>query len=219
MQRRVLIFDLDGTLTDPRAGITRCIRLALARAGAPVPAAADLEHFIGPPLYEIFLTILADEARASQAVLDFRECYGGEGLFENEPYPGITDAITLLHERAPALFIATSKPHAFADRILEHFALRAFFRGVYGCEMNGDRADKRELLAHLLEREQLPGAGAVLIGDRKHDVLAARANGVGSVGVTWGFGSHAELADAGADTICHSIDELVRWYLADSAAG
>ncbi|MBV8515762.1 MAG: HAD hydrolase-like protein [Acidobacteria bacterium] len=217
MQRRVLIFDLDGTLTDPREGITRCIRAALARAGVPVPDAADLLHYIGPPLSEVFLTILGDETLAAQAVLDFRECYGGAGLYENAPYAGITEAITLLHGHAPALFIATSKPHAFADRILDKLALKPFFRGIYGCEMNGDRADKRELLAHLLERERLAGADAVLIGDRKHDVAAARANGAGSVGVTWGFGSHEELAEAGADTICDTIDELVEWYLADAA--
>jgi phosphoglycolate phosphatase len=216
-QRRTLIFDLDGTLTDPREGITRCIRAALARAGAPLPDAADLERFIGPPLYEIFLTLLDDETRAARAVLDFRECYGADGLFENQPYAGIPEALALLHDRAPALFIATSKPHAFAERILEHFALKPFFRGIYGCEMNGDRADKRELLAHLLERERLRAADAVLIGDRKHDVIAARANGAGSVGVTWGFGSRAELVEAGADTICASVDELIQWYLADPA--
>lgn len=207
--RPTLIFDLDGTLIDSREGIVRCMRVVLAQSGAREHSDAELEALIGPPLADIFAALLGDEA-APRAVRAYRECYGVAGLFEGRLYDGIEDALRVLQQRAPALLLATSKPQAYAVRILEHFALSRYFRGVYGCELTGERADKTELLAYLLEQESLPDA--VMIGDRKHDVVAARALGLHSVGVTWGFGSAEELSIAGAHTICASVAELVEWY-------
>ena len=213
MARPALIFDLDGTLADPRAGITRCIRHALETLAVAIPPDAELERLIGPPLLDGFASILGDAARATEAVIAYRECYdGGGGLYESELYPGIEDAIAAMNGMAPAMFVATSKPRVFAERILDRLQLRAYFRAVYGCELSGERADKTELLSYLLKEEQLGGGSAVMIGDRMYDVVAARAHGLRSVGVTWGFGSVEELRDARADALCSSVAELVRWY-------
>jgi phosphoglycolate phosphatase len=208
-----LIFDLDGTLADPRAGILRCIGHALAHAGASAPRDVQLEQYIGPPLRDVFASILgAEDPRIDAAFRAFREEYGTQGLFEKHLYPGILETLRALQDLAPGMFIATSKPREFAERIAAHFDLTSFFRGIYGCELTGERADKAELLAHLLQEQSLDPADAVMIGDRKYDVAAARANGIRSIGVTWGYGSLDELTQAGADTICHSPADLIRCY-------
>ena len=211
MLRPALIFDLDGTLMDPREGITRCMRSALLRLDVVPPSDADLECLIGPPLIDCFRTLLGDE-RAAQGVLLFRECYGGGGMYENELYPDIVETLDALHTLSPALFVATSKPRVYAEQILDRLSLRHYFRAIYGCELSGERADKAELLTYLLQGESLHRDAAVMIGDRKHDVVAARANGLRSVGVTWGFGSVDELREACADTLCATTADLVRWY-------
>jgi phosphoglycolate phosphatase len=211
MDRPVLIFDLDGTLTNPREGITRCMRAALLRLDVVPPSDGDLEQLIGPPLIDCFRTLVGDE-RSAQGVLYYRECYGSGGLFENTLYPDIIETLESLDVLAPALFVATSKPRVYAERILDRLALRRYFRAVYGCELSGERADKAELLTYLLRGENLDREAAVMIGDRVHDIAAARANGMRSVGVTWGFGTVEELRDARADTLCAKADDLVRWY-------
>lgn len=210
LKRPTLIFDLDGTLTDPREGITRCIRHALEHLGIDHPESHDLERWIGPPLFETFTAIVGSE-RAPAALDAFRNWYSDVGLYENRVYDGIPPALAALRRDGHTLLVATSKPHLYAVRILEHFDLHRFFDGVYGSELSGERADKTELLTHLLREEQLDPKDAVMIGDRKHDVVAAKAVGMRSVGVAWGFGSKEELANAGADGISGSIDELLAW--------
>ena len=211
MHRPTLIFDLDGTLTDPREGITRCIRHALEHVGADCPDEADLERWIGPPLHQSFSAILGTNGRAGQALEAFRARYADVGLYENRLYEGIAQALAELQRSSHALLIATSKPERHAIRIVEHFGLQPFVRAVYGSELSGERADKTELLTHLMREEGLAPADAVMIGDREHDIAAARACRMRSVGVTWGFGSEDELRGAGADMICFSIGELVAW--------
>jgi phosphoglycolate phosphatase len=203
----ILIFDLDGTLTDPSAGIIACLHQTLDGIGVEIPPADVLRQCIGPPLRDALLPMLGDVAAADRALTLFRERYARTGLFENAPYPGIEQALETLSASAK-LFIATSKPQEFADRIVDHFDLRRFFVAVYGCGMNGELADKAELIRHIIERENIPASDAVMIGDRKHDILAARANGIRSIGVTWGFGSWDELGDAGADALCASVEAL-----------
>lgn len=212
MKRAVLLFDLDGTLTDPREGITRCIRHALASAGALPPTEFELEKYIGPPLAETFALLLGTPAAAEGALMAFRACYREGGLYENRLYPGIEKALDELCSLAPAMFVATSKPREFAVRIVEHFGLRRFFRAVYGAETTGERSDKTELLSHLLRRERLHPTDVIMVGDRQHDIIAARRNAVRAVGVTWGFGSLEELAHAGPEAICASAEDLVNWY-------
>ena len=207
-----LIFDLDGTLTDPGAGIVSCIRYALEKLGEKVPGDEALARYIGPPLRESFSGLLkTSEKRAiDHAVNVYRERYSTIGLLENEVYPGIPEALSELRSRGDVLYVATSKPGLYAREILEHFALSGYFRGIWGCELDGARADKGELLAHLLEQEKLPTCGTVMIGDRIHDAIGARANGIVPVGVLWGYGDEAELRSAECEMLVRTPPELGR---------
>ena len=206
----VLLFDLDGTLTDPRPGIVRCMRHALDELGAPCPSDDVLASFIGPSLRGTFATLLktSDRELVEQAMALYREQYGDTGLFENQVYDGIAQMLDLARLTASASFVATLKPKTYADRIVHRLGLDRYFDGVYGSELDGKFDDKVDLLAHLLATEQIPPERAVMIGDRAVDMVAARANRVRSIGVLWGYGSEAELAGAGADSLCASPGEL-----------
>lgn len=204
----VLLFDLDGTLTDPREGITRCLRHALEAVGAVVPHEDELVRWIGPPLHHAFRQYLGDGAVVSRAVEAYRGRFAERGLFENQLYPGVPEALAQLRQSGWTLFLATSKPAVFARKILEHFGLAPHFAGVYGSELSGERSDKAELIAHLLAAEGVGSAAATMIGDRAYDVVGARRNGVRALGVLWGYGSLSELSDAGAEAVFASISEL-----------
>ena len=193
-QYRHILFDLDGTLTDPREGITRSVQFALARLGIDEPDLTALEHFIGPPLLQCFMhSYDFDEATAWQAVQHYRERFAEVGLYENRLFDGVPELLQLLGEQDRRLYIATSKPRVFAEKIAEHFGFAGHFRLIYGSELDGTRTDKVELLAHLLEQERLPRAATLMIGDRKHDLIGARRNGLDAAAVGYGFGSAEEL--------------------------
>lgn len=206
----VLLFDLDGTLTDPRPGIVRCMRYALDKLGVPCPSDDVLASFIGPPLRGTFATILetSDRELVERALAFYREQYGETGLFENHVYDGVAQMLYDVRLTASALFVATLKAKPYADRIVHRLGLGCYFTGVYGPELEGRFDDKVDLLAHLLATEKISTESAVMIGDRAGDIVAARANRVRSIGVLWGYGSESELADAGADTLCASPSEL-----------
>lgn len=206
----VLLFDLDGTLTDPRPGIVRCMRYALGELGAPCPSDDVLASFIGPSLRGTFATILetSDRALVERALELYREEYGVGGLFENHVYDGVIPMLDAVRLEASALFVATLKPKPYADRIVQRLGLARYFAGVYGPEMEGKYDDKVELLAHLLAAERISPESAIMIGDRAGDIVAARANDLRSIGVLWGYGSASELADAGADLLCASPGDL-----------
>lgn len=206
-----LLFDLDGTLTDPFVGITTCIRHALTALGRPAPPADQLRWCIGPPLKDSLATLLgeAHAHRVDEALAVYRERFGRVGLFENEVYPGIGDALGRLRDRGFELRVATSKPAVFARRIIEHFDLAGYFLAVEGCELDGTRSDKRSLIAHILRQSGIAPSDALMIGDREHDVFGARENGVAAIGVLWGFGSREELEAAGALRCVATPDLLV----------
>ncbi|WP_027896350.1 HAD family hydrolase [Zestomonas thermotolerans] len=190
-----ILFDLDGTLSDPREGITRSVQYALAQLGIDEPDLARLEHFIGPPLLQCFMASYGfDEATAWQAVNHYRERFRVTGLYENRLFDGIPALLERLASQGRTLYIATSKPTLFAEEIARHFGIAGYFRRIYGSELDGTRTDKAELLAHLLETEGLPPRSALMIGDRKHDLIGARRNGLDCAAVGYGFGSFAELA-------------------------
>lgn len=199
-----VLFDLDGTLTDPREGIVACFKYALKILQLDSPADQKLERMIGPPLRESFSTLIEtdNDDLLERAVTLYRERFATTGLFENSLYPGIGGALTRLRGQGSSLFVATSKPRVFAERIVAHFSLGRFFRGVYGSELDGTNANKRDLLAQLLRAESLSPTDTVMVGDRAHDILGARANGLFSVGVLWGYGSREELVSAGAEALC-----------------
>lgn len=208
--KSVLLFDLDGTLTNPRPGIVSSIRYALERLDHPSPPDDALALWIGPPLRRSFATLLgiSDAGQIERAMALYRERYTDLGLYENSVYQGIEDMLTRCQTHASAMFVATSKPTVFAERILQHFGLAGFFERVYGAELDGRFDNKTELLAHLLAAEGIPAATAAMIGDRAMDVVAAKTNGAHAVGVLWGYGSPEELRDAGADTLCVAPAEL-----------
>lgn len=207
-----ILFDLDGTLTDPRDGIVRCIQYALERLGLESRSEAELLHFIGPPLRESFSELLntTDEVALTHAVNVYRERYSTIGLLENQLYAGIPEALSALRERGDTLFVATSKPGLYAQQILEHFALAGYFRSIWGCELDGTRADKGNLIAHLLEQEKLTPAETVMVGDRSHDAVGARANGILPVGVLWGYGDEQELITAQCKVLLRTPAELAQ---------
>lgn len=205
----IALFDLDGTLTDPKAGITRSVQYALERLGRPVPEADELTWMIGPPLIAGFTKLLGSPAEVPEAVRFYRERYSDVGLFENEVYAGIPPLLHKLQEKGVRLYVATSKLHVFARRILDHFELSRFFVEIYGSELDNRNADKRDLIKHILDRERFDPARAVMIGDREHDSIGAKANGIAAIGVTWGYGSRQELLEAGAACLVDDPQGLV----------
>lgn len=208
-----LLFDLDGTLTDPKVGITESIRYALDKMERPYPPDASLDWCIGPPLQETFATLLQtdDPQLPIEALRLFRERFGTVGLFENEPYPDIANVLGQLQAAGLRLFIATSKPAVYARRIVEHFDLARYFLQVYGSELDGRFTHKNELIHHILQQEALAADQTLMIGDREHDVLGAKANHVAAAGVTWGYGSAQELTAAGALTLLHQPSNLLHF--------
>jgi phosphoglycolate phosphatase len=201
-----ILFDLDGTLTDPLVGITTSVQHALHGLGGIPRTQAELARYIGPPLRGTFALLLEteDPLVIEHAMGLYRERYGVLGLFENEVYPGVHAMLTELHAAGYALYIATGKPRIYAQKIVEHFDMHPYFRGVYGSELDGRFDNKAELLEHLLREEKIEAPRAVMIGDRSHDIVAAKANGIPSIGITYGYGSLEELTEAGADRILAS---------------
>ena len=203
-----VFFDLDGTLTDPREGITRCIQHALEQLGGPSCSQDELTFCIGPPLRESFgLLLQTDDADLIEQALGlYRDRFSTVGLFENTVYPGVREMLEQLQRQT--VFLATSKPRVYAERILSHFELSGYFEGIYGSELNGRFENKTDLLRHVLTSERLAASSTLMVGDREHDIIGARQNACGAMGVTYGYGSEDELRSAGADHICHSPQEV-----------
>ena len=202
-----IFFDLDGTLTDPKIGIVRSIYYALDRLGVEPSSDDDLTWCIGPPLLDSFEKIVGS-ALAPKAVEYYRERFSEFGWKENELYTGIVDVLRQLSESGRAIYVATSKPLIFADRIVEHFELYPFFSRVFGSELDGTRSNKGELLRYALS-EVGAAPEATMVGDREYDIIGAKENLMRSVGVTYGYGSQRELRNAGADVLVDSPNQLV----------
>lgn len=197
--KNTLLFDLDGTLTDPFEGISRCFEYALERLNVAAEPGFDFRQLIGPPMQQSFEALVAP-GLVDRAIGYYRERFRTRGLYENALYQGIEELVARL---APSyrLYVCTSKPTVYATQILRHFGLDGYFRAVYGSELDGRFAHKPELLAHLLSQERIAAQEASMIGDRKHDVIAALENGVTAYGAAWGYGTVEELRSAGAHAI------------------
>ena len=207
-----VLFDLDGTLTDPAEGITNALMHAQRRLGMAVSPREDLYVFIGPPLIETFMSEWGlTRAESEQALVYYREHFSTKGLFENVPYEGIGQALAELKEAGFRLFVATSKPEPLSLRILEHFDLLPYFEAVAGSTMDEQRTKKGEVIAYALQTFHLDPAETVMVGDRKHDVIGARENGLPCLGVLYGYGSREELTAAGAAALVADVGELVAW--------
>jgi phosphoglycolate phosphatase len=174
-----------------------------------VPTQDELLWCIGPPLHASFKALLGTtDADADRAVDYYRERFGDVGLFENELYAGIEATLTAVAAPGRRLFVATSKPHVFADRIIDHFGLRPHFGRVFGSELDGTRVHKTDLLRYALDETATDPARAIMIGDRQHDIIGAANNGIATIGVLYGYGSRAELVDAGAGHLCKAPGEI-----------
>lgn len=204
-----IYFDLDGTLTDPRPGITRSIQYALRKLDRAAPSEDELTWCIGPPLHASLKKLVGTDDLADKALSLYRERFADIGLFENEVYPGIEDTLSVLARSGRRLFVATSKPGVYAERIIDHFKLRVYFERVFGSELDGRRSDKSDLLGHALQTTGVDPSQAMMIGDRSHDMIGARNNGMTAVGVLYGYGSKEELLDAGAHHICATPQRLL----------
>ena len=205
-----IFFDLDGTLTDPGEGITNSVAYALRQTGREVPPRSELYSYIGPPLLEQFMNVYGvDETEARAMTDEFRVYFQDRGILENELYAGIPEALQALKEAGATLIVATSKPEVFAERILERFDLRKFFTVVAGSTMDESRTNKADVIAYAMEKLGRPVGKALMVGDRKHDVLGAAAHGIPTVGALYGYGSREELMDAGAVAIADTVADLV----------
>lgn len=214
-----LLLDLDGTLTDPKVGITNGIRVALAKLEVEVPHEDDLLEWIGPPLKEQFGKFLAstDEVLLDSAVAHYRSYFSVTGLFENTMYDGVPAMLETLKGAGFRIFLATSKPRVYAERILDHFGLSCYFDRIHGSELDGRLTDKRDLVRHILETEGLDPGETIIIGDREHDVIGGKANGISTASITYGYGSMEELKAAAPDRIFDTLPELTKFLIASRA--
>ncbi len=208
--KEFILFDLDGTLTDPKEGITRSVAYALSKFGIETPDLDSLRPFIGPPLLEAFMEYSGlSEQAALQAVEYYRERFREVGIFENILYAGIPELLEKLKGAGKRVLLATSKPEVFARRILKHFALDSYFDFAGGSTLDHTRDRKAEVIRYVMEQCGISDPGsAVMIGDREHDVLGAKACGMEAIGVLYGYGSQEELEAAGAAGIARSLEEL-----------
>ncbi|MGE0665002.1 MAG: HAD hydrolase-like protein [Sphingomonadales bacterium] len=201
-----LFIDLDGTLTDPKPGITGSVRYALAMLG--MASDMELDWIIGPPMQESLRQLTGSDRLAAAALGHYRERFGTVGLFENAVYPGIPEALMALRISGRRMFLATSKPRVYAERILDHFNMAGYFDRLFGSELDGTNVHKTDLLRHALAETGADPAGSLMIGDREHDAIGARANGITPVGVLWGYGSREELEVAGVTRLLERPADL-----------
>lgn len=207
--KQYLLFDLDGTLTDPMVGITSSVQYALEKFGIHVRYLKELIPFIGPPLAESFQKFYGfSKEDAEKAIQYYREYYAPKGIFENEVYEGIPEMLAHLTEAGFTLLVATSKPTVFARKVLKHFGMKDYFSFVGGSELDGSRTKKAEVISYILKTCGIEAKEAIMIGDRRHDIEGGKACGLESVGVLYGYGTEQELTEAGADHIIRTVAEL-----------
>lgn len=207
---KIILFDLDGTLSDPKEGITRSVQYALEKLGVVEPDLDRLEPFIGPPLQESFSAVYAfDDEKTKLAIDYYRERFKETGMFENELYPGIEPLLAQLKAEGKRLAVATSKPTVFAERILQYFRINSYFDFVVGSHLDGTRISKTEIIQYILdELSSYKKQDFIMIGDRKHDIIGAKNTGIDSIGVAYGYGSFDELHKANPTFIVHEVEQL-----------
>jgi phosphoglycolate phosphatase len=206
----VILFDLDGTLTDPKEGLTKGVQYALQSFGIFEPDLDKLEKFIGPPLNESFSEFYNfDKTQAEQAVAKYREYYGEKGLYENIVYPLIPQLLADLFAHRKILIVATTKLTSFAEQILKNFDILKYFTLVSGSNLDGTRNTKAAVINYALTKTAIePSSKVVIVGDRKYDIIGARETGINSIGILYGYGSLAELTQAKPNHIVQTVQEL-----------
>jgi phosphoglycolate phosphatase len=216
-----VLLDLDGTLIDSQPGILASFRAALRALGHVAEPSLDLSAVIGPPIEDVMRLLLQPygDDRVVEAVAAYRADYGQNGLYDCLPYSGIAEALAQIRRSDARLYLATSKRRKFALRILEHLNLSLLFDGIYGSEDGGALDHKPELISHIIERHALAPSRCVMVGDRRYDVIGARANKMRALGVLWGYGTRDELEAAGADDLVAEPAHLPAAALAMAASG
>lgn len=209
---KYILFDLDGTLTNPKQGITKSVQYALRAFDIEEPDLDKLCKFIGPPLRTSFIEYYGfSDKKAEEAVVKYREYYSVTGLYDNEVYTGIKSVLENLQKAGKVLLVATSKPEKFARMILEHFELDRYFTDICGATMDASRGNKEEVIRYALDKNKITDLGdAVMVGDRLHDIEGAKKVGIASIGVLFGFGSREELETYGADEIAESVEDIYK---------
>lgn len=210
---KYILFDLDGTLTNPEIGITSCVMYALEKFNIKVVDRKELHPFIGPPLMYSFQTYYGlSKAESEQAVKYYRERFSVKGLYENEVYEGVEKLLQELKESGKVIVLATSKPEEYAIKILKHFDLYKYFDFVAGATMDGSRGEKADVIRYALEISGIENKSeAVMVGDRNYDILGAKENGLESIGVLFGFGDYEELTKAGATYIAEDVKDIAKY--------
>ena len=209
---KTAFFDLDGTLTESGIGITRSVAYALKKHGITETDQAKLDRFVGPPLIDSFMRYYGfTKEQAVQAVADYREYYAVTGIFENRVYDGVIEMLQALQERGVRCILATSKPDGYANQILEHFGLAEYFDFVAGATMDEKRTNKSDVIAYALA--QTGAKDVVMVGDREHDILGGKVNGLATIGVLYGYGSRQELEAAGADYIAETAMDVLKFII------
>lgn len=206
----VILFDLDGTITDSSPGIINSIVYALNKCNITIDDTASLRKFLGPPLHESFKEFYGfEEERAWEAVSFYREYFSTKGLLENEVYDGIPSVLKQLCDEGKRLILATSKPQEFTNKIMEHFDLAKYFEFIAGSNMDGTRSKKAEVIEYALNKCKITDKSkVVMVGDRKQDIIGAKAVGIDSIGVEYGYGDYEELNNAGATYLVKTVSEL-----------
>ncbi len=210
-----ILIDLDGTLTDPKVGITTSARYGLKKIGHPISDEINIDWIIGPPLKASLAKILnveADHVLAEQALMGYRERFAVKGLYENHVFEGVAETLAELKRRGYRLFLATAKPTVYAKQILEHFDLAQYFTDIYGSELNGERTNKAELIQYILEQQKLQADQCLMVGDREHDIFGARQNGIDTIAVNYGYGSQEELALAQPKYQIDRFNQLLDYF-------
>jgi len=205
-----ILFDLDGTLTDPKVGITKSVQFALAKLGIDEPNLEKLTPFIGPPLDVSFQQFYAfNSSEVEQAVAYYRENFMKSGMYENVIYEGISELLKFLKDKSKQLVVATSKLTVFAEQILNHFEIDQFFDHVVGSNLDGSRSNKAEIVEYAISKYSgSPKSDFIMVGDRKYDIIGANENGIDSIGVMYGYGTQEELAQANATYMIDTVEEL-----------
>lgn len=206
--KKTILFDLDGTLTDSGEGIINCVIYALEKFGLPIPPRENLWYFVGPPLHESFVKQGVPAERAEEAVAAYRERYIPTGIFENSPYPGVRELLEALKAEGHTLYVASSKPEWMCVEILKHFDLAKYFAMICGATMDTSRTNKEAVIEYLIQ-ENGRADNMIMVGDTKFDVLGAKAHGIPCIGVSWGYGSTAEMREAGAAAIADTMEQLL----------
>ena len=213
MGYEVVLFDLDGTVTDSGPGIMNSVQYALGRFGIMNPDRAVLRRFVGPPLDDSFMRFYGcSRKEAWKAVQYYREYYSAGGIFENTLYEGIKETLEQLKNCGCRVCLATSKPQVFSEQILEHFGLMPFFDGITGSFLDGTRVNKAEVVEEALRQAGITGDNrdrAVMVGDREYDIYGAHEHGIAAIGVLYGYGSREELENAGADRLAETPEDIL----------